>query len=177
MLGLYMALLDSAEDREQFDRIYRQYREQMFRISLNVVKDMCLAEDVVSDVFMAIAQNFRKTRGLAENELRNYIVIVTRNRAIDLYRRRKSDAETLTFDEAYSYAELTLEAPTGEKDSTAALIPQLPGEQRDVLLLRYYYGFSLQEVADILHLPYNTVKSRIRRAKKQLKENLAKTKK
>ena len=62
MLGVYMALLETEEDRERFDKLYRQYREQLFRIALSVMKDICSAEDVVSEVFMIIAKNFSALR-------------------------------------------------------------------------------------------------------------------
>ena len=58
MLGVYMALLETKEDRERFDKLYRQHREQLFRIALSVMKDICSAEDVVSEVFMIIAKLF-----------------------------------------------------------------------------------------------------------------------
>ena len=67
MLGVYMALLETEEDRERFDKLYRQYREQLFRIALSVMKDICSAEDVVSEVFMIIAKNFSALRKKTES--------------------------------------------------------------------------------------------------------------
>ncbi len=107
-------------------------------------------------------------------ELFGYIAIITRNRAIDIYRRQKSEAETVTFDEAYSQTELMQNAPTGETDEAVKLILRLSEEHRDILILKYYYGFSVHEVADMLKLPYDTVKSRMKRAKKLLKDELNK---
>lgn len=89
MLGVYMALLETEEDRERFDKLYRQHREQLFRIALSVMKDICSAEDVVSEVFMIIAKNFSALRKKTDRELFGYIAIITRNRAIDIYRRQK----------------------------------------------------------------------------------------
>ena len=88
MLGVYMALLETEEDRERFDKLYRQHREQLFRIALSVMKDICSAEDVVSEVFMIIAKNFSALRKKTDRELFGYIAIITRNRAIDIYRRK-----------------------------------------------------------------------------------------
>ena len=174
MLGVYMALLETEEDRERFDKLYRQHREQLFRIALSVMKDICSAEDVVSEVFMIIAKNFSALRKKTDRELFGYIAIITRNRAIDIYRRQKSEAETVTFDEAYSQTELMQNAPTGETDEALKLILRLSEEHRDILILKYYYGFSMHEVADMLKLPYDTVKSRMKRAKKLLKDELNK---
>ena len=165
MLGVYMALLETDEDRERFNSLYLRYRDQLYRIALSVMKDVCAAEDIVSDVFMTIAQT--------EEELNGYVVIITRNRAIDVYRRQKTEAERVSFDDACTHTVLMQDAPTGEPEGAEGLIPQLSGEYRDVLMLKYYYGFSVQEVADMLHLPYNTVKSRMKRAKQLLKEGLS----
>jgi len=65
-------------------------------------------------------------------------------------------------------------APTGETDEAVKLILRLSEEHRDILILKYYYGFSMHEVADMLKLPYDTVKSRMKRAKKLLKDELNK---
>lgn len=90
MLGVYMALLETEEDRERFDKLYRQHREQLFRIALSVMKDICSAEDVVSEVFMIIAKKtFQHSGKKTDRELFGYIAIITRNRAIDIYRRQK----------------------------------------------------------------------------------------
>ena len=173
MLGVYMALLETDEDRERFNSLYLRYRDQLYRIALSVMKDVCAAEDIVSDVFMTIAQNFEKLRGKTEEELNGYVVIITRNRAIDVYRRQKTEAERVSFDDACTHTVLMQDAPTGEPEGAEGLIPQLSGEYRDVLMLKYYYGFSVQEVANMLHLPYNTVKSRMKRAKQLLKEGIS----
>ncbi len=116
MLGVYMALLETEEDRERFDKLYRQHREQLFRIALSVMKDICSAEDVVSEVFMIIAKKLfstpeKKQTGSCLDILRSSPGI---GRSIYIG-GKKSEAETVTFDEAYSQTELMQNAPTEKR--------------------------------------------------------------
>ena len=76
----------------QMEALYLQYRTPMYRVALSVLRDSGLAEDAVQQAFLKIFQNFEKLDLSDCNKTRSFIVILVRNTAIDLYRRRRSCA-------------------------------------------------------------------------------------
>ena len=72
----------------EMERLYREYRTPMFRIALAILRDEGLAEDAVQQSFLKIFQNFEKIDRTDCNKTRSFIVILVKNTAIDLYRRR-----------------------------------------------------------------------------------------
>lgn len=72
----------------EMERLYREYRAPMFRIALAILRDEGLAEDAVQQSFLKIFQNFEKIDRTDCNKTRSFIVILVKNTAIDLYRRR-----------------------------------------------------------------------------------------
>lgn len=60
MIGLFLALIDTEEDKIKFVTLYEKYRKLMFYIANDILKDTDLAEDAVQEAFFRIAKNFKK---------------------------------------------------------------------------------------------------------------------
>jgi RNA polymerase sigma-70 factor (ECF subfamily) len=123
-----------------------------------------LAEDLVQESFLRLLQpnGYRQERpfkpwlyAIATNLARDYFKSASAKRQV------LADVEDdhLLFDNAPGPEEVVL--ATEENQIIAAAIGQLGDEYRSALLLRFYQGMSLQEIAETLHIPLGTVKSRL----------------
>ena len=166
-------------DEAAFEALYGRYADLVYSVALRVVADPALAQDVAQDVFLRVWRtptSFDATRG----RFSNWLVSVTRNRAVDEVRVRGRRWNR----EAGSAA--AEDQPDEQADDPAALahigvrqeavrraLRDLPAEQRTVLELAYFGGLTQQEIAALLTQPLGTVKTRIRLAMKKLRVALA----
>lgn len=121
------------------------------------------AEDVLQDVFVKILSRSFDFNS-AEHE-RAWLVRVTLNRCHDVLRKKKI--------RRYTPLEDIVSLPAEEKDmSILREVQTLPSDKREVVLLRYFEDFSVQQIAEILHITPSAVKMRLARARELLKEIL-----
>jgi RNA polymerase sigma-70 factor, ECF subfamily len=154
-------------------RIYDRYGRLVFSLALRVLDERGAAEEVTQDVFVQLwrsASMFDPARG----DLMGWLVSITRNRAIDRLRskqQRASDAWVPLDDMPFLAA-----APTSREFESAERVRKalalLPEQQRNVLELAYYQGYSQAEIAARLNLPLGTVKTWTRSALKALRGSL-----
>lgn len=145
------------------ERIYDQYSEMLFRLSYSMLQSREDAEDVLQDVFVKILSRPFDFNS-AEHE-RAWLVRVTLNRCHDILRKKKI--------RRYTPLEDIVSLPAEEKDmSILREVQALPSDKREVVLLRYFEDFSVQQIAEILHITPSAVKMRLARARELLKEIL-----
>ena len=137
-----------AEIAREMEKLYLEYRSPMYRVALSVLRDEGLAEDAVQQSFLKIFQNFDKLDLSDCNKTKSFIVILVRNTAIDLYRKRQregvisfedlerpvQDREALPEDRAIARmdGEALCRCLAGmeERYANASLLPRVP-EQGD----------------------------------------------
>jgi RNA polymerase sigma-70 factor (ECF subfamily) len=132
------------------------------------------AEDVVQDVFLEAwhrARYYDRARGT----VRTWLMLRLRSRALDRVRAARRTAG-VSLDDAGSLTQPHAQddvagAPDGQVLHRA--LAELPAEQRTVLELGYFSGYTCAEIAARLELPIGTVKSRMSRAVAQLRSQLA----
>ncbi|MEX2599883.1 MAG: sigma-70 family RNA polymerase sigma factor [Dehalococcoidia bacterium] len=162
-------------DTGAFEVLYDRYARAAFSLALRIVGDARMAEDVAQDAFLNIwrkAKSFDSTRGAA----RSWILGTVHHRSVDVYRRtrnRPTASEPIN-EQVVSGGDDLWTSVTGVQDAEAvrAAMERLPAEQRDVLELAYFGGYSHTEIAAIRGLPLGTVKSRIRMAMDKMRESL-----
>jgi RNA polymerase sigma-70 factor, ECF subfamily len=171
--------MDDLGDTQQFDRAYREHAQAMFVTADRVLRDGAAAEDVVQDVFMHLWRNpaaFDATRG----SLGRYLTLMARSRALDRWRTRnardaamaRSRQEQLTRDATAQDAVEEVIRRDGRRNVLKAL-GELPGEQRDAVLLAFGKGLTAREIAAAGGVPLGTVKSRLRLGLEKAREELA----
>ncbi|HEY3989769.1 MAG TPA: sigma-70 family RNA polymerase sigma factor [Acidobacteriaceae bacterium] len=150
-------------DEGAMEIIFRRYSGPVYSAALRVLHDTGQAEDVMQEVFLQLWRNptaFVQSRG----SLGAWLVVVARNRAIDLLRRRKPSD---------SVDDVALPSPVNvageaERNITVEKVRRvmagLPQEQRTSLELAYFEGLSHSEIASRTGDPLGTVKTRIRQA-------------
>ena len=150
-------------DENAMEEIFRRYSGLVYSVALRVLRDSGQAEDVLQEVFL---QLWRKPAAFVQNRgsLGAWLVVIARNRSIDVLRRRKpSDSvDDVVLASTVNVADEAERNTMMEK--VRRVIADLPMEQRKSLELAYFEGLSHTEIASRTGDPLGTVKTRIRQA-------------
>ena len=169
------------QDRDALDVLYSRYVTPIYSMALHMLKQPPLAEEVTQDVFLNIwlkASSFNSEKG----QPRSWIMSVAHHRVIDVIRSRRRTA-TMTDPEGYDTLErLPSGTPSVEsqvqqnldRELIMGALATLPENQRQVILLAYFEGYSQSEMAEFLSEPLGTVKTRVRLAMQKLRTALQK---
>ncbi len=151
--------------RDTFEELFRRYREPIYRFFRRRLSDVARAEELAQETFLAVL------RGAARYEPRALFRTYLYGIALNLLaaERRKKAHEGPQQEEAAEPAVIA-DPETGLWVRRA--VAQLDAGQREVLLLREYEQLSYTEIAALLQVPVNTVRSRLFRARLALKDLL-----
>jgi RNA polymerase sigma-70 factor (ECF subfamily) len=163
-----------AGDQDAWAQIVRQHWRKVFNIAYKFTGKHDEAEDLTQDVFLKIFKSLDTFDRRAN--FQTWLVSVSRNLCIDHYRSVRKERETI--DRDVDPGDLTPAAATTspiaaleQRDRVNLLkkaMDHLPPTLRSAVLLRDIQELSYQEIADRLHLPEGTVKSRINRGRTEL---------
>lgn len=151
------------------DQVIDEHSRYLVRIAYLYVKNWSTAEDIVQEVFVTYFQKSDQFRN--EASLKTYLTKMAANRAKDYLRSWKHKKDVL-FDTIF-VSDKGAEEVLLEQERLASLeknLFKLPLKYREPLILFYYDEQSITEIADYLELNENTVKTRLRRARQQMKE-------
>lgn len=152
-----------------FEELYEKYATDVLRVSYFYLGDRQRAEDVCQDVFVRLMTH---TPDLEEGREKAWLLKVALNRCRDLWRGAWIKRVVLG-----SPAFEMIPAPDehekrDEEEAMMVAIHQLPAAFREAILLYYYQGYGISEIAQMLDLPEGTISSRLSRARKKLEEIL-----
>ena len=156
-----------------FDALVAAYRRRVFGIAYAIVGSRASAEDVAQEVFVALWRSLGRYDGRAK--LSTWIYAIARNAAISWLRRERpadslSDAEVLAAAEAATAVD---DEPPPDDAALWRAVEALPQAQRQVVVLYYQDERPVEEVAAMLGMPANTVKTHLHRARARLAAALA----
>ena len=181
MICEILLAIESEEERSTVENICLEYFPKMKRLCYNILKHPEDAEDAAMNAIARIADNAEKFLGKDCNETASLVVIYTRNAAISFYNRKKRTAVHTSYDESDELGEIRAdESQDVERivinNETVAILRQalrqLSDEQRDAIMLKYYYGYRYSEMTEILCADESTIRMRVFRAKNKLRELL-----
>ncbi len=157
-------------DRRAFEQLYDDYSAAIYGLVLKVLRDEAQAEDALQDAFVRIWQKIH-TYDASKGRLFTWMLNVARNIAIDKLRANTSRKTELT--SSLQEQAFATKGPSSVLEidhiGVRELVDALPTEQRFVIELLYYKGYTQQEVAEEFGIPLGTVKSRVRLAMNQLR--------
>ena len=162
---IYLAMIDTPEDREKFVDIYNRYKDYLHRLAFDIVQNCDDAEDVVQETFFYLAKNLRKIKESSSPQTTVFLSLVCEHKAIDVIRLRSRYGE-FAFDDNDEEYGIVSDFYTGNKLADAIL--QLKADDREIILLRFYYGFSITEISKLIKKTYNATQRMILRAKDSL---------
>jgi RNA polymerase sigma-70 factor (ECF subfamily) len=154
-------------DARAFEAIYDRHSDVAFSLAYRMCGRRAMAEDIVQEAFLSLWRSgarYDRARG----SVRSWVLGVVHNRAIDVFRRDTVRAgKDVSDDDAVQRlaAEGSTEREVERRDDAAhvrSALALLPSEQRQVIELAYFGGFSHTQIAEMLTLPAGTVKGRMR---------------
>ena len=184
--GEDLALVQAARegDINAFEQLVKRYDRNVFRIANHITQNREDAEDVVQDAFLKAYQKLDQFQG--NSKFYTWLVRIAVNEALMRLRKRKASKtvsidEDVETDEGFVPREVTDWSPNPEQlykqaelgDILEKTIQGLPSGFRTVFVLRDVEGLSTEETADALGLSVPAVKSRLLRARLQLRERLS----
>jgi RNA polymerase sigma-70 factor, ECF subfamily len=169
---------------DSFEVLLLRYRRPLYNFILRSVRRRERADELLQDVFMRVVQRSQEFKG--NSKFSTWLYTIARNLCIDdsrkmVFRRHKSldapshndDGPTLL--ERTAAAQLPIDREVISQDlqlRISAAIDELPDEQREVFLMRQVQGMAFKDIADVVGVPENTVKSRMRYALERLQRAL-----
>jgi RNA polymerase sigma factor (sigma-70 family) len=167
-------------DQAAWEQIVKQHWRKVFNVAYKFVGKHDEAEDLTQDIFLKIFRSLDTFDRRAN--FQTWLISVSRNLCIDHYRSVRKERETI--DRQVDAGELTPAAPDAgpiaaleQRDRVTLLrqaLARLPESLRTAVVLRDLQELSYQEIADRLHLPEGTVKSRINRGRTELARQVRK---
>ena len=161
-----------AGDRQAFAEIVRQHQSMVYSTALHFLRSPSMAEDLAQDVFLELYRNLGSIK--SDEHLRFWLRKVTCHRSIDRVRRRRPNG-VLSLDEVPEPAVPARVRDPLLEDKLWRLVATLPDKSRMVVILRYQEELELREIAAVMEIPINTVKSTIERALELLRRKLTRS--
>ena len=156
-------------DKRAMQVLYARHNVRVYRFILRFTGNQSLAEDLVSEVFIDVWSQAGRFEG--RSQVSTWILSIARFKALSSLRRRREVELDETVIQTVEDTADTPEQTVLNQDRSAQLrtcLAQMSREHREVIDLVYYHEKSVEEVAEIIRLPKNTVKTRMFYARKQL---------
>ncbi|NBK94056.1 RNA polymerase sigma factor [bacterium 1XD21-13] len=152
------------EDAE-YIRIVHQYLDTVYRVALSGCKNPQDAEDIVQSTFLKLLE--RNSEFKDEEHIRKWLIRVTINETNSLWRsfwRKK----VISLEETQTEPEFS----EPECNELFQAVQKLSSKYREVTYLYYYEGYSIKEIAELLHISETAIQTRLMRAREKLRQQL-----
>ncbi len=176
-------------DAKAFEQLLARHRKPVFNFCLRMVGDRTAAEDALQEVFLKVVKSAKSWERQAK--FTTWLYTIARNHCIDAL-RKASYRKTASLDQSLNGAEddgATLGDRVRDEEGISPdrgaeserlrpklerALSSLPEEQREVFVMREYAGMPFKDIASVVGVPENTVKSRMRYALEHLRTHLRK---
>ena len=163
---------------DEFSRYYQEHMPQVFGfVFMRTNQNRSLAEDIVSEIFLKALENFEQYSA-EKGSFKSWIFQITKNYLIDHFRAKKNQPSASIDDLAN---QLHDGSDTGkkaqlaiEKEIITQAVNELPEEKKELVILRYFSGYSYEEISEIINDNPNNTRVKLHRILQELKRKLAK---
>jgi RNA polymerase sigma-70 factor (ECF subfamily) len=166
-------VIQARSDKATFVQLYRRHYDAVFRYCAHRLFDRASAEDVTSEVFLKMVENFHGFRG-NDTQFRNWLYRIATN-AVNNHMRRMNRHNSLL--RAAREQTNSGVADCGESPESLALLKEamlsLKPRYQTIITLRFFENLKLTEIADILGSSPGTVRSQLARALVKLREKMS----
>jgi len=163
----------AGQDQQAIEVLFARYQVRVFRFIQRRVRSEAVAEELTNEVFMEVWRSAARFEG--RSSLSSWMLGIAHNKAVSMLRKRRDD-------ELEDDAALAIEDDADDPEVTAqktdkgallrACLDRLSDDHKTIVDLVYYQEMSIAEVAEIVGIPENTVKTRMFYARKKLSEFL-----
>ena len=160
-------------NNEAFDELLARHQTRIYNYILMMVKDEDVANDIFQDTFAKVVTTVKQGRYTESGRFAAWLTRIARNLIIDMFRQEKSqakvstDASDVDILNRREFSDGTIEDDIVDvqiRDDVRYLLRQLPQNQREVLVMRYYRNLSFKEIAAATGVSINTALGRVRYA-------------
>ncbi|MEE8046621.1 MAG: sigma-70 family RNA polymerase sigma factor [Dehalococcoidia bacterium] len=167
------------QDREALATLYDRYGRRVFALAVRILNDPVGSEEVTQDVFMSVWRR-GATYTSKKGKFTTWLFSIAHNRTIDELRKRRRDRSRMNDDiddhlniQSGDISPADATVAKSEYAKIRAAMENLPEEQKNVVELSYFKGFTQTEIAEKTGQPLGTVKTRMRLALKKLRKALS----
>ncbi|WP_312353272.1 RNA polymerase sigma factor [Aminipila sp.] len=164
---------------DKLETLFIEYRQPLFFYICGIIKDECLAEDILQTVFLKLGKNIENIKSVKSKETKNYLYKIAKSTAIDYYNiRKKIYNNTQPYDEYIIniVERQAFESTSNNKiyDKLEESINKLSNKDKKIISLKYKEEWSYSELSELLKISEPATRKRISRAKKKLAVHLNK---
>lgn len=171
-------------DSKALEELYDRYSSLLYTLIQNIVKEAETSEEILSDVFVIIWGKINKY-DFSNKNVYTWLITLTHNKAVDALRRSRGELGIQEYSDEYEndfiIPKLSTDSKPVELNEALSMkheldtaLNNLTDAQKYVIRLAYYEGLSEKQIAEKLKIPLPTVKSKIKIALSNLKDNLFK---
>lgn len=172
MIGISLLIIENEKQRNELTRFYYENKNRFYAIAMSKLHKKEQSEDAVQELFLRIADNPDKFFEIPLENRLNYSEVILRNIAIDIFNKmNKIPEEQLCCEDIED--NITLEDSLFDRisrDEILEFVDNLPPTQRNVLILRCFYGFSIDEVSQRLNISLDAANKRLTLARKAVRK-------
>ena len=171
--------IDAVADRQTMTELYETYEQKMFGIANAILHNDWQAEDAVHEAFVRMVPYLSRCKNVNDEKTKILIVRVIKSAAIDIYRKNKRentyilDSEEDWIEDKHNPVEVYL-ATLSAGEMLKKIIGQLSSDDRKIIEMRCYDGMPVSDIGEILGISTDNVYKRLSRARKRVKEIIAK---
>lgn len=160
-------------DQSAISQLIEKHRRRVTDYIRMMVKDRDVADDIFQDTFIKVIRTIDSGRYVDNGKFLSWVLRIAHNQVIDHFRQTKQSGKVSEsvagFDilNTLRFSERTIEDDiiSGQvEEQIRAMVAELPDEQREVVMMRYYAGLSFKEIAEQTDVSINTALGRMRYA-------------
>jgi len=160
-------------DAETFKKVFIPYHQKLYRIAYRIVQDAANAEDIVQDTFIKLWNKRDEMEHIDNTEA--FAIITLRNTSLDYLRKTKNDYHTTYDVDIPETASLSKQIELKDEASKVKyLINRLPDQQRQVMMMKHWDGYSDEEIEEATGLSAGNIRVILSRARKTIREQFIK---
>ncbi|WP_298654036.1 sigma-70 family RNA polymerase sigma factor [uncultured Eubacterium sp.] len=166
---LFLEYLNTEQERENFKKLYRQYKNLLFWIARSKTNSDEDAEDCVQETFAYVAKHFDKIDCIESNRTKCYLATIVEGFAIDIYNKVQKESD-INFSSS-----LSTDNNFGEYNKIELLSvfeKTLNEEDKVYFYLKYIYGYSSSEIAEIYDVKDTYIRKRLQYSKEKMRKAL-----
>lgn len=166
---LFLEYLNTEQERENFKKLYRQYKNLLFWIARSKTNSDEDAEDCVQETFAYVAKHFDKIDCIESNRTKCYLATIVEGFAIDIYNKVQKESD-INFSSS-----LSTDNNFGEYNKIELLSvfeKTLNEEDKVYFYLKYIYGYSSSEIAEIYDIKDTYIRKRLQYSKEKMRKAL-----
>jgi RNA polymerase sigma factor (sigma-70 family) len=162
----------------EFTLIYNQHKKKLYNYAFKMLNDKMLCEDVIQNVFTKFFENLDRLKNIERVEV--WLFTTARNEIYSIYRTKRTHVDQFKVEDAdeieiNSNFKLEEELELREmKQMIMTELDKMTSDQSEVFLLKEYGGLSYKEIAEVMNIEIELVKSRLFKVRKKLIDKLSK---